>query len=388
MLHGTMMIHRPKIAVVVPKYGLVGGAERFTAEVTSRMAAASDYEFHIFAHQWVAPDDSRVTFHRIPRRPFPRSLRPWAFARHVARALESGNFDLVHSHDRIFAADIVSLHCTPHRVWVRDILHKRMSLFDRSTIAVETRLLRQARPTAFLPVSSLTMDMFRREYPESSGRWAIVPPGVDYERFSSPDRDRCRQEIRDRHGIPRGAFLVLFAGMNFQLKGLDAIMESVALARRQRPAAGIHLLVVGRGQTGRYRAKARALEMADAVTFAGEVTEGIEEYYRASDAFMILSALDTFGMVVLEAMAAGTPVIVSQNVGARDIVQHGCSGFILTDRRDVSTAARFIGELCHDYTSRRFGVAAARTAAGYEWRQTTNLISDTYEASLRDRRRK
>jgi UDP-glucose:(heptosyl)LPS alpha-1,3-glucosyltransferase len=386
MLHCPMMTRRPRIAVVIPKYGVVGGAERFAAEVTSRLAASSDYEFHVFAQQWATADDSPVTFHRIPRRPFPRSLRPWAFARHVARALESGNFDLVHSHDRIFAADIVSLHCTPHRAWVKDILHKRMSLFDRSTIAVETRLLRQARSTTFLPVSSLTMDMFRREYPESSGRWAIVPPGVDYERFSSPDRDQCRQEIRDRHGIPRGAFLVLFAGMNFQLKGLDAIMESVALARRQRPAAGIHLLVVGRGQTGKYRAKARALEMDDAVNFAGEVTEGIEDYYRASDAFMMLSAFDTFGMVVLEAMAAGLPVIIGPQVGAKDLVHQGENGFVLQNRNDSAAAADCLVGLTVWEHRERLAANTAATAAGSDWSFLTEKIRGYYTTSIRDAR--
>ena len=388
MNSGTMKTCRPKIAVVVPKYGLVGGAERFAAEVTSRLAASTDYEFHVFAHQWAAPNDSPVIFHRIPRRPFPRSLRPWSFARHVARGLKSEDFDLVHSHDRIFAADIVSLHCTPHRFWVRNVLQKRMSLFDHSTIAVEAHLLTQSRSATFLPVSSLTMDLFRREYPASAGTWKVAPPGVDYERFSSPDRENCRRNIRERHKVPKNAFLILFAGMNFELKGLDTIMESVAMARRQRPEAGFHLLVVGRGQIGRYLAKAGTLEVEDAVTFVGEVTNNIEEYYRGSDAFMLLSAFDTFGMVVLEAMAAGTPVIVGRNVGARDIVQHGSSGFVMDNHIDAKTAARHLRELCHEDTARRFGVAAARTAAGSDWQQTTNLIAQAYEASLHDRRRK
>jgi UDP-glucose:(heptosyl)LPS alpha-1,3-glucosyltransferase len=376
------MPSRPKIAVVIPKYGLVGGAEHFAYEITERLARTTPYEFHVLAHRWKYTEGSPVAFHRIRRLPIPRSIRPWAFAWQVKRTVRAEGFHLVHSHDRIFAADIVSLHCAPHRAWVRDILGKRTSFFDRSTIAVEAHLVRSGLSTTFLPVSSLSMDMFRKEYSGLPGKWQIMHPGVDYFRFSSPERERCRESVRVRHGLPKKAFVVLFAGMNFELKGLDVILESVARARQRLPDADIRLLVVGRGNTEKYQAKAQSLGIGMAVTFTGVVTAGMEEYYRACDTLMILSHFDTFAMVVLEAMAAGLPVIVGPKVGARDIVQHGSSGFVLKSNNDACSSAEYLCTLCTDGKFRQFGLAGSRIAAKHDWEETRQEILRIYRAAL------
>jgi UDP-glucose:(heptosyl)LPS alpha-1,3-glucosyltransferase len=96
---------RRRIAVVIPKYGLVGGAEGFAAELTERIAMNSRFDVHVFANRWVASSD-RVTFHKIPAIKFPRFLGPPGFAWFVRRRIAaSGPFDIIHTHDRIFAAD-------------------------------------------------------------------------------------------------------------------------------------------------------------------------------------------------------------------------------------------------------------------------------------------
>jgi UDP-glucose:(heptosyl)LPS alpha-1,3-glucosyltransferase len=329
-----------KIAVVVPKYGLAGGAEQFAASMTERLAGSTPYEFHVFAHQWRSQPGSPVLFHRLPERRWPRFLRPWAFAKAVERALRKDHFDLVHSHDRIFRADVFSLHCTPHRAWVRDVRAKTPSLFDRAMIGVERCMISGNPSATFLPVSSLSADLFHREYPDAKGHWKIMPPGVDYARFSGPDRDTCRHEIFVRHGIDPAAFIVLFVGMNFEHKGLDTVMEAVAKASRQRLGSKIHLLVIGKGNIGKYRTQATRLGLASSVTFAGAITSDLERYYRAADCLILLSAFDTFGMVVLEALAADLPVIISAEVGARDVVEDEHDGFIVQDREDAHAVAR------------------------------------------------
>ena len=123
-----MSVHVPssprRIAVVVPKYGLAGGAEQFASALTERLARSTPHEFHVFAHQWREVPGSPVHFHRLRQWRWPRCIRQWAFAVVAERALRKNHFDLVHSHDRIFRADVFSLHCTPHRFWVRDIRAK------------------------------------------------------------------------------------------------------------------------------------------------------------------------------------------------------------------------------------------------------------------------
>ena len=65
---------KPRIAIVIPKYGLVGGSERFVYELTERLANTGRYEFHVYAHRWQSGNSS-IHFHKIPSIRFPRFLR-------------------------------------------------------------------------------------------------------------------------------------------------------------------------------------------------------------------------------------------------------------------------------------------------------------------------
>jgi UDP-glucose:(heptosyl)LPS alpha-1,3-glucosyltransferase len=231
------------------------------------------------------------------------------------------------------------------------------------------------------------MEAFRQEYSELPGKWQVVHPGVNVARFSTPDRAACRAEIRGRYGIGASDTLLLFVGMNFEVKGLETIIEALAKARMARPEANIRLLVVGRGNEGKYRKMAQALGIADAVTFAGTQVEGLERYYRAADVFVMLSAFDTFGMVVLEAMAAGLPVIVSPNVGAKDLVEEGVNGFVLPTPQGVDAAAGSIVRMTDDTTRHAMGAAAAQTAAMHDWERLAEKMENLYQAVLLERSR-
>jgi UDP-glucose:(heptosyl)LPS alpha-1,3-glucosyltransferase len=369
---------------VVPKYGLIGGGERFAAELTERLAGAGKYEFHVFANRW----DSRssgIAFHKVPMFRFPRSLRPLSFAWFAGRMTDRGRFDIVHSHERIFRADVFSMHAIPHAGWVREVRRKPRSLFDRATIGLERRMMAHAETSWFLPVSTIAAEALRREYALDPARVRVVHPGVDVERFSGPDRAACRAEIRARHGIGLSDLLVLFVGMNFEVKGLDAVIEAVGKARRARPEAGIRLLVVGRGDARKYAEVARRNGIADSVSFAGPQGEGVERFYRAADLFAMLSTFDTFGMAVLEAMAAGLPVIVSPNVGAKDVVGDGVNGYVAPAPGDAAAVAGAIGAMADPDLRARFGIEAQRTARLHSWERVASEVERVYEEVIDSR---
>ncbi|MGZ8463013.1 MAG: glycosyltransferase family 4 protein [Candidatus Deferrimicrobiaceae bacterium] len=369
---------RTRVAVVVPKYGTIGGGERFVYELTERLARDGRYEIHVLANRWV-PGPGPVVFHKIPRVPFPRFLRQAIFARLVGREVERGRFDLVHAHDRIFRADVFTMHSIPHQTWVRDIRKRRPTLFDRVTAWVERRLMEEGGCAWHLPVSSIAGEAYRERYRIDPSRMRVLHPGVDLARFSSPDRDACRREVRSRYGIAPSEVVILFVGMNFEVKGLDAILRAVARAKSLRPDAALRLLVVGRGNDGKYRSLASSLGIGDSVVFAGAHAEGVEEFYLASDLLMMLSAFDTFGMVVLEAMASRLPVIVSANVGAKDLVEEGVIGFVLPDRLDVDDAAGKILLLLDENRRAAMGEAGRRTAERHSWDRLAKEVAGVYD---------
>jgi UDP-glucose:(heptosyl)LPS alpha-1,3-glucosyltransferase len=377
---------RPRVAVVVPKYGTVGGGERFVYELTERLARDGRYEVHVFANRWV-PGPGPVVFHKVPRIPFPRFPRQAVFASLAGREVEKGKFDLVHAHDRIFRADVFTMHSIPHETWVRDVRKRRPTLFDRVTARVEKQLMEGGGCAWHLPVSSIAGEAYRERYRIDHSRMRVLHPGVDLARFSSPDRDACRREIRGRYGIGSSEVVILFVGMNFEVKGLDAILRAVARAKALRPDAALRLLVVGRGDEGKYRSLAAPLGIADSVVFAGAHAEGVERFYLASDLFIMLSAFDTFGMVVLEAMASRLPVIVSANVGAKDLIEEGTNGFILPDRLDTDAAAgKIVLQLDPDRRA-AMGDAGFRTASTCSWERLAGEVGTIYGEAIAEKMR-
>jgi UDP-glucose:(heptosyl)LPS alpha-1,3-glucosyltransferase len=366
--------------VVIPKYGLIGGGERFARELTERLARTGKYEFHVFANRWNS-SSSEIAFHKVPMLRFPRFLRPLGFAWFADRMVAKGNFDIVHAHERIFRADVFSVHSVPHAGWVRDVRRKRPSLFDRATIRVEKTMMASER-SVFLPVSTMAGEAFAREYAVDPARIRVVHPGVDVERFSAPDRGSCRREIRLRYGVGPSEIVVLFVGMNFEVKGLDGIMASLAGAQKRHPGKSIRLLVVGKGNIGEYGGVARKLGIGDSVVFAGPQAEGVERFYLASDIFMMLSRFDTFGMAVLEAMAARLPVIISAGVGAKDLVEEGRNGFIVKDAGEAGAGAERIGLLLEEDLRTRMGEEAYRTAQRNTWEAMAAKVEGIYEETM------
>jgi UDP-glucose:(heptosyl)LPS alpha-1,3-glucosyltransferase len=370
-----------KIAIAIPKYGLVGGAEAYAAELTERIALNSRYEIHVFANQWLSKSP-RVTFHKVPVINFPKFLTTVSFAYFARKKVAHMPFDLVHAHDRIFEADIFTMHGIPHRYWIHEVRKKRMNLNDRATEWTEKIMIKKEKCRMFISVSHFAKDIFQQAYHVDAEKVQVIHPGIDTDKFRTLDRELCRREIRKLWGIGQNEFVVLFVSMNFDIKGLDALMGAVAKAKLNWPQKKIKLLIVGKDEERKYRRLAMNMGIGNDVIFTGVQREALERIYLASDAFSILSKFDTFGITVLEAMAASLPVIVSGNVGAKDLVREGISGFVIENRTDIDTASEKIGILLDGTVAARMGVAARETAMNNSWEAVAKKYEEIYDKLL------
>jgi UDP-glucose:(heptosyl)LPS alpha-1,3-glucosyltransferase len=370
-----------KIAVVIPKYGLVGGAERFAFELTERLSLNKKYDFHVFANKWQSNSD-RITFHKVPIIRFPRFLTTISFAYFANRKISKMNFDLVHTHDRIFDADIFTMHGIPHRVWVHEVRKKSMSLFDRATCMVERYLVNNTRCKIFLPVSSLTKEKFLQEYKIEPEKIHVIHPGVDIARFQRLDREPCRKEIREQFKIDPSDIVILFVSMNFEIKGLDYVMAAVGKAKASYPSHNVKLLVVGKGDYKKYSTLAQKTSIKDNVIFAGVQKKNLEKIYLATDIFMMLSRFDTFGMTTLEAMAASLPVIISSNVGAKDLAREGINGFVIEDTNKIDMICDRIGFMLDSKARITMAKEAYKTALNNSWEAVAKRVGGIYEEML------
>jgi len=287
------------------------------------------------------------------------------------------NFDFIHTHERIFHADIFTMHGVPHRFWVKMVRRKNMSLFDYGTGWVEKSLIDNEKCRMFLPVSGIAKEKFLQEFHVDPEKVQVIHPGVDIDKFNQLDRNVCRREIRKRFSIDETDTVVLFVSMNFELKGLDNLMAAMALTKSKHPSETLKLLVVGKGNEKKYGRLAQKLDIEDDVIFTGVWKDNIEQIYLASDIFAMPSGFDTFGMVVLEAMSASLPVIISGNVGAKDLVRDGINGFVV-EREDVGMISSKIVRLLNKENREKMAEEAYKVAEQNTWDRMSEKVLEIY----------
>ncbi|MBU1546700.1 MAG: glycosyltransferase family 4 protein [Proteobacteria bacterium] len=365
-----------KIAIVVPKYGLVGGGERFVFELTERLAENPQYDIHVLANKWHSRN-AKISFHKIPIIFFPKWLTTLSFAFFVQKKIKQLQPDIVHTHDRIFKADIASVHSIPHLAWVKKIRGKSFpSLYDLVTGWVERRLYVKGGCQKILPVSELAAQEICQEYPFVREKMEIMPPGIDLEKFGrrSPE---WRAQARQEFGVKEDDILVLFVGMNFELKGLDQLLASISRAQGIIKKKRFRLLVAGKGNADKYGALVKKIGLEKDVFFAG-VRKDMERLYQAGDIFCLLSQFDTFGMVVVEALAAGLPVIVSTQVGAKDLIREGENGFVV-NRLEVERISSLLLSMAEDSGRALMAEKAKESVSGCGWQTLVRRVGELYD---------
>jgi UDP-glucose:(heptosyl)LPS alpha-1,3-glucosyltransferase len=372
-----------KIAVIIPKYGLIGGAEQFASELTGRLVSSTGYNYHVYANRW-QNSAVPITFHRARIISFPKFLTTPSFAYFAGRKINHGHFSLVHSHERTFSADIFTMHGIPHRYWIHNIRRKQMNLFDLATSWVEKKLVYEGNVKKFVAVSSLTKEIFLKEYKIDPDRIAVINPGIDLYDYAGQNKDSVRNSIRSELGINISDPVILFASMNFEIKGLDDIL--ISLARLKAQNRKFKLIVAGKGNIKKYTKLAEQVQIASDVIFTGPVSKKkLIRMYLAGDLYVMLSKFDTFGMVVLEAMAAGLPVIISSNVGAKDIVQEDKNGFVVSNTSDTDYIAAKIALLLDENIRRKMAATAYQTATQNTWDNVTKKYAAIYEILLKEK---
>jgi UDP-glucose:(heptosyl)LPS alpha-1,3-glucosyltransferase len=302
---------KKKIAVIIGAFTRRGGAERMAVETCEHFK--DRYEFHVICREYENEIDG-IIIHKVRRINIPRSLKRIIFAFQVRSVLKKLDVDIVHTHERIFEADIFSLHGTPPEHWAKEVLgRKYLNFFDRSCAYLDRKLINSSRCKVLLPVSKLVEECYMRYYDLSQKTIEVVHPTVSDE-FVNPPPPLF--DWRERLSTPKDAKVVLFIANNYEHKGLDLVFDAVAEVLKTKE---VYLWVGGRGNIKKYEAKAKKLGIGNFVRFTGMIKENIPYLYRSADLFILPSKFDTFGIVVIEALASGLAVVVSRSTGANSL---------------------------------------------------------------------
>jgi phosphatidylinositol alpha-mannosyltransferase len=227
---------------------------------------------------------------------------------------------------------------------------------------------------ACIAVSAPARDFIARYF---SADYRIVPNGIDCSRFSpllAP-----LEAVRTP-----GQSTVLFVGRLESRKGFPTLLEAYAQVRRRR--ADVRLVVVGDGpMRWGYEAETEGLGIPD-VQFCGHVSaELLPRYYASADVFCApATGRESFGIVLLEAMASGVPVLASDIAGFGQVVDSGVTGWLVPPKQPDAWAGALQGLLDDAPARRAMGDAGVRKAKGYDWVRVVDSVLDVYrDAQLR-----
>lgn len=220
-----------------------------------------------------------------------------------------------------------------------------------------------------------------QHYGADPSRIAVIPCGVDTNLFLPGDQVAARAAL-GLDDQPR----LLYVGRLAPIKGLETLLD--AMARLRAAGTPVHLSIVGgdadeplNGHEGALRARLARLDLGGTVTFVGaQPQERLRAWYVAADATVLPSHYESFGMVALEAMACGIPVVASRVGGLQTTVRDGVTGLLVRES-DPAALAGALDRLLGDPDLRfRLGREGVQWAARHRWPCVAEAVCREYAA--------
>jgi UDP-glucose:(heptosyl)LPS alpha-1,3-glucosyltransferase len=228
--------------------------------------------------------------------------------------------------------------------------------------AIERRQYDPRHGSRFVAVSRMVRDHMQKYHGIEPNRLRVIPNAIDAERLSVPDPAQARTAFRAEMGLGGACLVGLFLAHNFRLKGLDPLLEALALRQATyRDARTVHLVVCGGGSTAPYRARLRSLGLESTVHLAGFLDD-VRAGFHGSDFFVLPSYYDPCSLVVFEALACGLPVITTRCNGAGELIEPGVHGEVIDHPRQVEQLAAAIDLMADD--ERRLAMSRRCTQLG------------------------
>lgn len=381
---------------------VVGGLGRHVHALSVALAAAGHEVTVVTRHAPGAPLEERAEGVRIVRAPedpplFPLatpSLLAWTMAfnhtltRAALRAAETAEFDVIHAHDWLVTHTAVTLkehldlplvatiHATEagrHQGWLPGEMNKCIH-------SVEWWLAHEA--ARLLVCSEYMKWEVTRLLELSPGNVEVIPNGVDGRAWQAPPRAVTAARSRFAGAGP----LVGFAGRLVYEKGVQHLVGAVPRLRAEHP--GLRVVIAGDGPyRPELQEEARRLKLQRAVSFTGFLTEReLPAIFAATDATVVPSLYEPFGMVALEAAAAGAPLAVAATGGLAEIVKPGVTG-VTFPHSDPEALASAVSTLLTDEVFARRVAREAKTmvAERYGWSTIAGRTAASYRTAVRER---
>jgi len=337
-----------KLAFVLFKYFPYGGLQRDMV----RMAAACQefgYEIHVYTLSWQGEVPAGFHVHLLPARGLRNFVRYRDFIRLLQQALVRHPVAAVVGFNRISGLDVYYAadpcfrqeHVENKPYYVRFLARYRF--FMRQEEAV----FGPAANTLVLMISGLQLPYFKKYYGISDARIRMLPPGISKDRMAPANKAEIRAGFRREFGLSDDNILLLSVGSGFDMKGFDrGLMAVAALPAELR--ARVRVFVIGQDKPGPVKRLMQRLGVEEHVTlFPGR--DDIPRFLQGADLLLHPARHENAGMIIIEAIVAGLPVLTTATCGYAFHVERALAGKVVASPfRQAALDAALQEMLCSD----------------------------------------
>jgi len=357
----------------------IGGGERHLADLANGLAGGGhDVYVALRSNSPLLTELKQVPEGNVTTLPLRNSLDAMS-ARHLSQLVRRKQIQIIHAHmarDYPLAAYAARMNPGSRLIVTRHVLFG-LNRLHRITLSKAARIIAVSHAVA----SQLQADAIA-----PSEKISIVLNGIDTERFQEARRSFTRSQFLNVWNLPEDCLLIGTVGELTPLKGQEEFLRAAARVLQQIPTA--YFIVAGidhsRGKEHLSRIKQliAELDLAKRVRLVGWLDD-LAQLYCGLDVLVSASHTESFGLVLAEAMAAGTAIVATETAGARELIKPGETGLLVPVGDVDQLAASIVGVLRNENGRIRMGTAAQKIAA--ERFTIERMIDETekiYQGSL------
>jgi UDP-glucose:(heptosyl)LPS alpha-1,3-glucosyltransferase len=326
------------------QYFPFGGLQRDFLKI-AQLCCERGHHVCVLTKSWHGEKAKDLEIAEIPVKALSNHAQSEQFSRLVAARLERLSHDVVVGFNKMpgldvyFAADP----CYQFRVKEAKSVFYRLTPRYRSLLALERSVFDPAQNTAILLLSPSEKDKYIASYHTPDHRFHLLPPGISETCFRKNGSDQNRALLRRSLNLREEDRFLLMVGSAFHTKGVDRTIRALS----SLPDFMKHrccLYIIGKGQSGRLIALAKKLGVADRVNFLGGRND-VPKFLQAADLLVHPARTENTGTVLVEAMAAGLPVLTTANCGYAFHVKSAQAGVVLDEPFDQNSLNRVLSDV-------------------------------------------
>ena len=317
-----------QMAFCLFKYFPYGGLQRDFL-MFYREAIARGHQVRVYCISWQGETPSGLDLNIVPARGITNPARNQKYSEYVIKHLQENPVDLIAGFNKMPGLDVYYAADSCYEYKAREQrgwLYRQMPRYKRYSQA-EAEIFSCGKQPHVLLISETEKEKFVRCYNTEAHRISMLPPGIAKKHRPPANAELIRQKFREEFNLADDQLLLLFVGSGFIVKGLDRAINAIA-ALPDAIQEKVNLFVVGQDRQRRYEKLARKLDVSARLRFMGG-RDDVGRFFLGADCLIHPALSESAGIVLLEAVVSGLPVIVTDTCGYAHHIKNAGAGIVL-----------------------------------------------------------